>query len=1857
LKYHPEYCKYLTYVQYKSSYDWDDKVSKVDTYLDAFNAGYLNPLGDAAYSNFTIVAANNDPILITNTDIAGKVKKEMSNYESTWHSMYTMAAIRVKCPGTDSSCYTTYKTPVLAFSSALNCTADLDMEWRTFREMYLTAKHNEIDAVIDAAVCTGIRKVTSAQLTDSGFQPIFNTASNAISNQGPSYLNKTQGEDSVRAAMDSSYAQNCRAYIQDWYNKLSACIDTNVLRNQIIPKLVEVCKQGSDVSHPFGSSTVAPASTYQYKSFQDVLNAYLGSQNATCNAYLITAPAAYDQQPAYYDITLYGKPDSCQCTKLNALHSEYAVNRTDSTFSAYLARTRGINMTEDNLELLLNSCNNSSSNCVSLTSPVTIPPALQCYTGDICVTCTVVDTLYNAYIAKYPGNAPVRETTDSAQMQKNQLFENYMNVRLGFSKHYWEYMDFMASCDSSTVSFSRTSSSSASALNAGYTCTQLSTIKSDFLAAYPASQGDILAISKQVPLRTVTHIFNNGSYASSSIASLAAATGTNSGGWYALRDNAVFNFDIIAKDATISNATLNLYAKAAQYEIYTGDASNAHRNGSDTVLYGYFERAQGPVTVGATNWSNQPSSSSTNRLAVGQIASGFSNTNYLNQPCTALIKDMFSAYINMKDYGLIFKLSNEVLTSYKDIIFWGKTDTSIATPAYLNVTYTASRCEEFAAFVNQRLGSSFTSTGVNSLYQSICGTGSGICTTTYSTYDGPLLCGKSATIFTTVSDTINNCSDSAFVVYSNGYELYNAYKDSVKNIFDKAYRDTAIAGGQRELFTNAYATSEYHYTLYYYDQSGNLTRTIPPAGVVINRSAAWRANLAAARAASTRYVPAHILATEYRYNTLNQVISQKTPDGGVSNFWYDKLGRLVVSQNARQALTNNYSYTNYDALGRITEIGEVSSATAMADDIGRSEKNLADWLNAVVTSRTQITKTFYDTAYTPIKGLYLGQANLRNRVSWSAYFNIASALDSMNYSAGTFYSYDIHGNVDTLLQDYKEGTMSRYYNRFKKMVYQYDLISGKVNFVAYQPGQKDAFYHRYSYDAENRITNVETSHDSIYWENDAFYQYYKHGPLARMVIGQQQVQGLDYAYTLQGWLKGVNSTAMTPAYDMGGDGATGSITAKDAFGFALHYFGSRDYSPVSTTVKPFAAGVNLNPLFNGNISAISQHIPSLGMPLQYNYNYDVLNRLVGMQASQGLNTTTNVWAPVALPDFKEAVSYDANGNILTYTRNGNNTFAGKPLAMDNLTYTYKTGTNKLDFVGDSISATNYGNDLDAQLSGNYEYDSIGNITRDIQAGIDSISWTVYGKIRRIKKSNGIGIDYTYDVAGNRISKTVNGIQTWYVRNATGNVMGIYTKGDSTVNNGALSQTEAHLYGSSRLGINALAINMEIAANAATPLSGLDSGININFIRGKKFFELSNHLGNVLATVSDKKVGISVNGTTIDHYEADLSSAQEYYPFGMLMPGRSGHAIQGGYSNGSSFVNGYTVPATLSLNSRDGNQPKEYAASEQIDFAVGFESGGNDVFNGVIADGSYAGPGSAGGGSSSVAMSGYRYGFNGKENDNEVKGEGNEQDYGMRVYDPRLGRFLSVDPLTPKYPELTPYQFAGNSPIRFVDLDGLEPVIPEEESRYERDREELEREELHRGLGEESEESRELKGEIDREAKENGEHWSVRTFRVLEEMFKDDAFQFKVREEINAGKINPRFGELRRFVLKKYDEIDAARTTAKQEMAANGTTSKPSPNTASNKISNAEYKPGSSASIKTMDGADAEHRFPAIIKNYGSSAFEFNIVGKDKVTRQLYQILGSLNGTSGRFEWIMENGQITHQQFVRGGTINGIPIKK
>ena len=160
-----------------------------------------------------------------------------------------------------------------------------------------------------------------------------------------------------------------------------------------------------------------------------------------------------------------------------------------------------------------------------------------------------------------------------------------------------------------------------------------------------------------------------------------------------------------------------------------------------------------------------------------------------------------------------------------------------------------------------------------------------------------------------------------------------------------------------------------------------------------------------------------------------------------------------------------------------------------------------------------------------------------------------------------------------------------------------------------------------------------------------------------------------------------------------------------------------------------------------------------------------------------------------------------------------------------------------------------------------------------------------------------------------------------------------------------------------------------------------------------------------------------------------------------MPGRQfgqGENFPGVLVNGTTTVNGYSIPIDLNITGRITGDAAEYVASNSVEFGGEFESIVSDEFSASIADGSYAGTGNQVSGGGAYGTAGrYRYGFNGKENDNEVKGVGNQQDYGMRIYDPRLGKFLSVDPLMPEYPFLTPYQFSSNSPIANIDIDGLE----------------------------------------------------------------------------------------------------------------------------------------------------------------------------------------------------------------------------
>jgi RHS repeat-associated protein len=86
----------------------------------------------------------------------------------------------------------------------------------------------------------------------------------------------------------------------------------------------------------------------------------------------------------------------------------------------------------------------------------------------------------------------------------------------------------------------------------------------------------------------------------------------------------------------------------------------------------------------------------------------------------------------------------------------------------------------------------------------------------------------------------------------------------------------------------------------------------------------------------------------------------------------------------------------------------------------------------------------------------------------------------------------------------------------------------------------------------------------------------------------------------------------------------------------------------------------------------------------------------------------------------------------------------------------------------------------------------------------------------------------------------------------------------------------------------------------------------------------------------------------------------------------------------------------------------------------------------------------------ATVEGYRFGFNGMEKVDEVSGSGNAYDFGARIYDSRLGRWMSTDPLQKKYPSLSPYNFVANSPLQYIDADGREIIVTREKREGQKD---------------------------------------------------------------------------------------------------------------------------------------------------------------------------------------------------------------
>ena len=659
-----------------------------------------------------------------------------------------------------------------------------------------------------------------------------------------------------------------------------------------------------------------------------------------------------------------------------------------------------------------------------------------------------------------------------------------------------------------------------------------------------------------------------------------------------------------------------------------------------------------------------------------------------------------------------------------------------------------------------------------------------------------------------------------------------------------------------------YKVNYYDYTLNYYNRAGYLKSTLQPLGFNDN----------CLNALSPTVNHNKNLTTTFTQNSLGKLLETKSPDEGKTKFKYREDGQIRFSQNSKQALVGEFSYTNYDEFGRPVESGVAKG------DFSSLNPNS----NTIISNKKLEEKqeTIYDFGGSNFAGdgLYRTLGSLYRH--YKPTFLAGNVVATKNQNTTSWYSYDVYGRVKWILQ--KINGLG-----IKTIDYVYDPVTSQVLKVIYQkntPSEK--FIHRYTYNVAQELVKVETSTDDIEYISHAAYSYYETGALKRTEIANG-LQGIDYIYNLAGQLKAINHPYLTAASDPGRD-------RNDLFGMVIDYYNG-DYTR-NSNFSMINSGTDQ---FNGNIKGITYNTnwgSVINNPAQYSYKYNTNNWLSeanfnvtdnnnsipvnvessnvyvsgtttvieasnsiilkpGFEAKIGSTFTAKITESNHIPkgDYDVSnITYDANGNIKTLNRNKNTNGRNGNL-MDQFTYHYKSeNSNRLDHIDDAVTTNTNADDLKDQNKGNYTYNSIGQLVEDREYVTTSrpndilrYEYNASGLVTKITKANRPLVQFIYNDKGFRTRKiSFRGYRTEttnYVRDASGSVLAIYQ------NNTLI---ELPIYGASRIGVYNKRSNTSV-------------------------YQLTDHLGNVRAVVSKDN-----NGNA-----AALVSATDYYPFGMPMPGR------------------------------------------------------------------------------------------------------------------------------------------------------------------------------------------------------------------------------------------------------------------------------------------------------------------------------------------------------------------------------------
>ncbi|WP_053327412.1 DUF6443 domain-containing protein [Chryseobacterium gallinarum] len=615
------------------------------------------------------------------------------------------------------------------------------------------------------------------------------------------------------------------------------------------------------------------------------------------------------------------------------------------------------------------------------------------------------------------------------------------------------------------------------------------------------------------------------------------------------------------------------------------------------------------------------------------------------------------------------------------------------------------------------------------------------------------------------------------------------------------------------------------------------------------------------------------LCYQYRYDGKGRLVEKKLPGKGWEYMVYDKQDRLILTRDTVMEAKGQWLFTKYDKFGRVAYTGILSGGDreAMQNQIGN--QNIVEEQTAIGFDRSGIivyyTNNFLSGSQTVLSinyydsyprdtnkfppAIILGQPviNAGSTVSTQGMptASYVKNVEDDNWTKTYFY-YDFRGRtVGTHSVNHLGGytgteTQLDFSGTPKMAITRHKRLNTDTERVITE---------KFEYDSQNRLLvhrhQVDNNPEEILAQNT----YNELSQLSNKKVGNN-LQSIDYAYNIRGWMTRINDPA--------------NLNGK-LFGYEIKY-----HNPVYTNL---ASG-----RFNGNIAEVDWRNSSEDVLKRYSYTYDGLNRL-----KDGIYTEPNATNPYN-NNFNEHLTYDMNGNIMTLKRNAFPVLGSTSTVVDDLEYNY-TGNRLNQVIEHSLNDTGYegGNNI-------IDYDLNGNMLNLKDKGIQSIAYNYLSlpdaysitqtdpffgtknfRLQYLYRADGVKLRKLNTSGGGRGQSTTNVITDY--------LDGFQYKYREVIEPCLWCRTsvafEKEAYKESGEILEPGVITPEWRLDFVPTAEGFYS-----FGENRYIYQYRDHLGNARVSYIKNSAGV-----------AQVTDTNNYYPFGLNHIGQ-GRGLLGGYFN-------------------------------------------------------------------------------------------------------------------------------------------------------------------------------------------------------------------------------------------------------------------------------------------------------------------------------------------------------------------------